>query len=99
MYEITALNNMLMSELKEIAASLNIQTIDDLSKPDLITTILAAQPTNTAEPEKKKPRVKAEKTEKVEKLKKQWSTITVLWGITSTARTEYFDASDTNLRA
>ena len=70
MYEITALNNMLMSELKEIAASLNIQTIDDLSKPDLITTILAAQPTNTAEPEKKKPRVKAEKTEKVEKVKK-----------------------------
>jgi transcription termination factor Rho len=70
MYEITALNNMLMSELKEIAASLNIQTIDDLSKNDLITTILAAQPTNTAEPEKKKPRVKAEKTEKVEKVKK-----------------------------
>lgn len=29
----------------------------------------------------------------VEKLKKQWSTITVLWGITSTARTEYFDTA------
>ena len=31
--------------------------------------------------------------DQVEKLKKQWSAVTVLWGITSTARTEYFDAS------
>ncbi len=31
--------------------------------------------------------------DQVEKLKKQFSTITVLWGITSTARSEYFDAS------
>ena len=29
----------------------------------------------------------------IKKLKKQWPAITVLWGITSTARTEYFDAS------
>jgi transcription termination factor Rho len=66
MYEITALNNMLMSELKEVASTLQIEKIDDLSKQDLITNILSAQNDGDAEaPKKRKPKAKTEKVEKV----------------------------------
>jgi transcription termination factor Rho len=69
MYEINTLNDLLMSELKTIAASLNIERIDDLSKQDLITNILAAQPGDDAEaPKKRKAKPKAEKAEKVTKI-------------------------------
>jgi transcription termination factor Rho len=69
MYEINTLNDLLMSELKNIASSLNIEKIDDLSKQDLITNILAAQPSDDAEaPKKRKTKPKAEKAEKVTKI-------------------------------
>lgn len=67
MYEITTLNDMLMSELKEAASSLNIEKIDDYSKQELIQKIMDAQE-NSADPAKKRRgRPKAEKVEKVEK--------------------------------
>lgn len=67
MYEITALNDMLMSELKEIASTLQVEKIDDLSKQDLITSIISAQHTGEAEetPKKRKPKAKTEKVEKI----------------------------------
>lgn len=69
MYEINTLNDLLMSELKTIASSLNIEKIDDLSKQDLITNILSAQPSDDAEaPKKRKTKPKAEKVEKVAKI-------------------------------
>ncbi len=69
MYEINTLNDLLMSELKTIASSLNIEKIDDLSKQDLITNIIAAQPSDDAEaPKKRKTKPKAEKVEKVAKI-------------------------------
>jgi transcription termination factor Rho len=67
MYEITTLNDMLMSELKEAASSLNIEKIDDYSKQELIQKIMDAQE-NSADPAKKRRgRPKAEKVEKAEK--------------------------------
>lgn len=66
MYEITALNDMLMSELKQVASTLHIEKIDDLSKQDLITNILSAQNEGDAEsPKKRKPKAKVEKVEKI----------------------------------
>ncbi|MES2780954.1 MAG: transcription termination factor Rho [Bacteroidota bacterium] len=65
MYEITTLNDMLMSELKEAASTLNIEKIDDYSKQELIQKILDAQE-NGAEPKKRRGRPKAEKIEKGE---------------------------------
>jgi transcription termination factor Rho len=71
MYEITALNEMLMSELKEIASNLNIEKTDDLSKQDLITQIMEAQSGSSEEPAKKRRgRPKAEKVEKLTAIKK-----------------------------
>ena len=66
MYEITTLNDMLMSELKEAASSLNIEKIDDYSKPDLIQKIMDAQESG-AEPKKRRGRPKVEKGETPEK--------------------------------
>src|SRR6187431_155978 len=66
MYEITALNDMLMSELKQVASTLHIEKIDDLSKQDLITNILSAQNEGDAEsPKKRKPKAKVEKVDKI----------------------------------
>ncbi|MES2558244.1 MAG: transcription termination factor Rho [Bacteroidota bacterium] len=71
MYEITTLNDMLMSELKEAAATLNIEKIDDYSKQELIQKIIDAQE-NGAEPTKKRRgRPKAEKIEKGEPAEKR----------------------------
>jgi transcription termination factor Rho len=71
MYEITALNDMLMSELKEIASKLNIENIDDLSKQDLINRIAEAGSGTAEEPAKKRRgRPKAEKPEKLTAVKK-----------------------------
>src|SRR6478609_8877329 len=56
MYEITALNDMLMSDLQQVASSLNIPKVDDLSKQDLITSLLQAQETAPADTKKRKPR-------------------------------------------
>lgn len=68
MYEVTTLNEMLMSELKEVASNLNIEKTDDLSKQDLISKIMEAQ---SGEPAKKRRgRPKAEKVEKLTATKK-----------------------------
>jgi transcription termination factor Rho len=57
MYEITALNDMLMSDLQQVATSLNIPKVDDLSKQDLINSIVEAQKSAPADATKKrKPR-------------------------------------------
>ncbi len=46
-----------MSDLQQVASSLNIPKVDDLSKQDLITSILQAQETAPAEgPKKRKPK-------------------------------------------
>lgn len=75
MYEITTLNDMLMSELKEAASSLNIEKIDDYSKPDLIQKIMEAQETNADATKKRRGRPKAEKVEKGEKTEKRERTV------------------------
>jgi transcription termination factor Rho len=64
MYEVPALNEMLMSELKEIASQLNIEKFDDLAKQELITKITEAQ-NNPEEPAKKKRGRKPKKSEEV----------------------------------
>jgi transcription termination factor Rho len=78
MYEITALNDMLMSELKGVASTLHIEKIDDLSKQDLITNILSAQADEGAEsPKKRKPKAKTEKAEKITQPRKTKVTKTI----------------------
>lgn len=62
MYEVPALNEMLMSELKEIASQLNIEKSDDLGKQELIAKITEAQ-NNPGEPAKKKRGRKPKKSE------------------------------------
>ncbi|MCU0443016.1 MAG: transcription termination factor Rho [Bacteroidia bacterium] len=61
------LNDMLMSELKQLASTLSIENSDDLSKQELITAITAAQ-TNASGDGVKKKRTRTPKTEKTEKL-------------------------------
>lgn len=63
MYEITLLNDMLMSELKQVATTLNIEKSDDLSKQELIDKIMQAQAQQSETPKKKRGRPKTEKTE------------------------------------
>lgn len=71
MYEVTTLNEMLMSELKEIASNFNIEKTDDLSKSELVTKIMDAQSGSSEEPAKKRRgRPKAEKAEKLTAVKK-----------------------------
>jgi len=72
MYEINTLNDLLFSELKQIASTLNIEKIDDLSKPDLITKILESQlDDETSITKKRKPKVKTEKAEKITQPRKK----------------------------
>ena len=71
MYEITTLNDMLMSELKEAASSLNIEKIDDYSKPDLIQKIIEAQESSADSSKKRRGRPKVEKIEKGDKHEKK----------------------------
>ncbi|AMS27108.1 transcription termination factor Rho [Bacteroidetes bacterium UKL13-3] len=71
MYEITTLNDMLMSELKEAASSLNIEKIDDYSKPDLIQKIIEAQESSADSSKKRRGRPKVEKIEKGDKPEKK----------------------------
>lgn len=61
------LNDMLMSELKQLATTLSIDNGDDLSKQELIAAITAAQ-TNAGADGVKKKRTRAPKAEKTEKL-------------------------------
>jgi transcription termination factor Rho len=68
MYEVTTLNEMLMSELKEIASNFNVEKTDDLSKQDLITKIMEAQSSGAEGEGATKKRRGRPKTEKVEKL-------------------------------
>lgn len=71
MYEITTLNDMLMSELKEAASILNIEKIDDYSKPDLIQKIIEAQESSADPAKKRRGRPKVEKIEKGDKPEKK----------------------------
>ena len=71
MYEITTLNDMLMSELKEAASTLNIEKIDDYSKPDLIQKIIEAQESSADPAKKRRGRPKVEKIEKGDKPEKK----------------------------
>lgn len=69
MIDITTLNDMLMSELKQVASTFKIEKIDDLSKQELIESITAAsQQSGTEEPAIKKKRTRIPKTDKVEKV-------------------------------
>ncbi|MFP4287788.1 MAG: transcription termination factor Rho [Bacteroidales bacterium] len=68
MYDIVSLNNKLLTELKEIARSLDIKKIDSFKKQELIYKILDAQ---AIKPNKSSEKAeKAEKTQKSEKAEK-----------------------------
>ncbi|MFW5777746.1 MAG: Rho termination factor N-terminal domain-containing protein, partial [Bacteroidota bacterium] len=71
MYDIVSLNNKLLTELKEIARSLDIKKIDSFKKQELIYKILDAQ---AIKPNKSSEKAeKAEKTQKSEKAEKKAS--------------------------
>ncbi|MFA9214523.1 MAG: transcription termination factor Rho [Candidatus Methylacidiphilales bacterium] len=67
MYEISNLNQMLVSELRTLAESLKIKNIESLNKEQLVTTISEKsnqeKPSNEAAPKVRKTRVKKEKIE------------------------------------
>ena len=67
MYDLQTLNEMLVSELRELAKNLNITNIETFDKKDLVDQILANQAPETDAKPKKRPRTKkAEKTEQME---------------------------------
>lgn len=67
MYEKSQLNDMLVSELKELATSLKLSVTDDQSKDSLIQSIMSASTDTTdAETKKRKPRQRISKAAKVE---------------------------------
>lgn len=67
MYEISNLNQMLVSELRTLAESLKIKNIESLNKEQLVTTISEKsnqeKPSDEAAPKVRKTRVKKEKIE------------------------------------